>query len=365
MTRYHRARFPSPLRNAGLVEFASDDPVMRRRLGDAVAETDGVAASPLAAKYDAPQQLLRLLGHLQRKLSSRDAESIRCRIDYGHDNDSAADDDDARDESDGPERTDGWFPLAALFGQVGGISVSDYILHRIYTPYLQPIVRSDRVPMGYEFLLRPLPEQAPFRPAELFETARRTGHHAFLDRAARHSAIRMGASHLPPGTKRFVNFLPSSLLRPATCLRDTFDLMKETGTAPEDCVFEVMETEPLDDNKLDRVFDAYREQKVNLALDDVGSGFATLGAVDRLKPDYVKMDRKWVSGCDADPAKQKYVDSLLDRASRFGGSVLAEGVEREEEWDYLRHAGVPLFQGYLFGRAMPVPSKATSNAVSR
>ncbi|MFC5406890.1 EAL domain-containing protein [Cohnella soli] len=360
MPRYYRAKFPSPLRDAGLVEFASDDPVLRRTLGKAVENTSNDVTSPLATTYDVPEQLLKLLGHLQRNMSVADADNVRCRIDYGDPRVSADHLEETIDEADVPDSsTDGWFPLSALFGQIGGISVSDYILYRIFTPHLQPIVATDRRPIGYEFLLRPLPEQAPFRPAELFETARRTGHHAFLDRAARHSAIRMGASHLPPGTKRFVNFLPSSLLHPASCLKDTFDLMKATGTAPEDCVFEVIETEPLDENKLGRVFDVYRDQRVNLALDDVGSGFATLGAVERLKPDYVKMDRRWVSGCDADTAKQKYIDGLLERTSRFGGNVLAEGVEREEEWNYLRNAGVPLFQGYLFGKAMPLPSHVT------
>ncbi len=297
------------------------------------------------------QQLLRFLSKLQHRLKSQDDNEIQCRICYDQDREQGF-----VSEEQQQTNIDGWFALSELFGEVGGRSISDYILHRMFTTYLQPVVQPNGNIVGYEFLLRPLPEQMPFRPAELFETARKTGQHSFLDREARHSAIRLGASHLQAGTKRFINFLPSSLHQPDICLKCTFDLIRETGTDPRDYVFEVMETEPLDDPRLATVFDVYRQEGVRLALDDVGSGFATLDTVDRLQPDYVKMDRRWVSQCDRDTKKQRYINDLLEHVSRFHGVVLAEGVERQEEWNFLRTAGVPLFQGYLFGRAQPVPA---------
>jgi EAL domain-containing protein (putative c-di-GMP-specific phosphodiesterase class I) len=353
MPRYHNAITSAPLRDYGLVEFAADDPATLETLYEAINEcTSSQNKEPsLALRYDDQQLLLKLMSKLQRKIETPDAQKVQCRITYDSDD---SDTEEAIIDND----KDGWIALSELFGEVGGRSVSDYILYRLFTTYLQPIVQPSGNIVGYEFLLRPLPEQPPFRPAELFRTARRIGQHAYLDRAARHSAIRLGASHLPSGMKRFVNFLPSSLHQPAACLKGTFDTIKESGTDPRDYVFEVMESEPLDDPRLKSVFDAYRNEGVNLALDDVGAGFATLDIVDRLQPDYVKMDRRWVSHCDADPEKQRYIDRLLERVSRFHGVVLAEGVERQEEWDYLRNAGVPLFQGYLFGRAMPVPTEA-------
>lgn len=354
MSRYHSLSAAAPLRESGLVEFAAEDPISRRTIGDALAEYASEEASPLAARYGNSKQLLRLMTKLQRNLSVEEVNDVQCRITYENDPITISDDQEADFE--------GWFPLNGLFGEIGGKSVSETILHRLFTTYLQPIVLPNGGIAGYEFLLRPLPEQMPFRPAELFDQARRIGQHSFLDSAARHTAIRMGASHLQHGVKRFINFLPSSLHSPATCLQGTFELIREMGTDPGDYVFEVMESEPLDDPRLSHVFDVYRNQGVRLALDDVGSGFATLNAVDRLQPDYVKMDRKWVSDCDRNSEKQRYIDELLERVSRFHGVVLAEGVERKEEWEYLRNAGVPLFQGYLFGRATPVPSVAYSAA---
>jgi len=363
MSRYHKAMTSIPLRDAGLVEFASDDQSARSVLQDAIAGfvQSGADNPPLALHYDNEQQLLQLMSKLQRQLSTQASPSIQCRISYQKDrsDEQSVDGENIEESTD----EDGWFPISRLFGEVGGRSVSDYILYHLFTTYLQPVVQPSGNIAGYELLLRPLPEQMPFRPAELFETAKRIGQHSFLDRAARYLAIRLSASHLQPGIKRFINFLPSSLHCPNTCLRGTFEMMKETNTDPGDYVFEVMETEPLDDPRLSQVFDVYRQEGMRLALDDVGKGFASLDIVDRLQPDYVKMDRRWVSQCDNDSEKQRYIHDLLERAARFHGVVLAEGVERQEEWDFLKQAGVPLFQGYLFGRAKPVPSAAAVGAL--
>jgi EAL domain-containing protein (putative c-di-GMP-specific phosphodiesterase class I) len=352
MPQYYNSSSSTPLRDSGFVEFAADNLGARTLLRDAIYEIAKSEDLPLELHYDNQQQLLQLLSKLQKQLRQDDAKNIKCRITYNDINDEEI-------EHPGKNETsadEAWIPLSSLFGEVSGHSVSDYILHRLFTNHLQPIVQPNGSIVGYEFLTRPLPEQMPFRPAELFETARRIGQHSFLDRAARQSAIRMSASHLQNGMKRFINFLPSSLHSPNTCLKGTFEMMKETGTDPGDYVFEVMESEPLDDPRLLKIFDVYRQEGVRLALDDVGTGFSTLEAVERLQPDYVKMDRRWVSDCDNDVDKQRYIDGLLDRVSRFHGVVLAEGVERLEEWNYLKKSGVSLFQGFLFGRASPVPA---------
>jgi EAL domain-containing protein (putative c-di-GMP-specific phosphodiesterase class I) len=357
MARYHKGMSSVPLRDSGYVEFVAEDPGTRNRLRDAVQGLEKSEDLPVRLPYDNHHQLLKLLGKLQTQLKGDDAGSIQCRISYDNEDDGqSAENEDEADQA--------WIPLSGLFGEIDGRNVSDYILHRLFTPNLQPVVQPSGTIVGYEFLMRPLPEQPPFRPAELFEKARRIGLHSFLDREARHSAIRMGAAHLQNGMKRFINFLPSSLHCPETCLKSTFEMMKTTGTDPGDYVFEVIETEQLDDPRLMKVFDVYRQEGVRLALDDVGTEFATLDAVERLQPDYVKMDRKWVSNCDADAGKQRYIGQLLDRVTRFHGVVLAEGVERTQEWDYLRKAGVSLFQGYLFGHASPMPA-AMRVAVSK
>lgn len=344
----------SPFRDEGTIEFTAEQPATLSQLqelltsyseGSGRIDFNGGGA---AYRYDDYRTLLQLLQRLRKVFPGTDRERIRLRVLYGTGAES--------------ERTE-FLPLSALFENVAGRDVSDYILHRYFTTYLQPVVRSNGSTVGYECLLRPLPEQAPFRPAELFEKARRVKQHSFLDREARHIAIRMCSAHLPPGTKRFVNFLPSSLYCTDSCLQGTFEAIRDTGTDPGDVVFEVAETERLDHPAMPGIFDKYRSTGIRIAVDDAGTGYATFDMVDRLQPDYVKLDRKWVGGCERDCDKQRHIEHLLKRSARFGGVVLAEGVEREPERLYLRQAGVPLMQGYLFGAAMPIPaSMFTSTA---
>ncbi|MBB6672652.1 EAL domain-containing protein [Cohnella nanjingensis] len=343
MVRYHTCQRHAPLRDCGHVEFAADELGAVAILDELVGPRNESQAT-WGIRYDNHQQLLQILNGVQRKLQPHLGDNLRCRISY-------------EEEADNPaDESDGWVPIGRLFARVGPHEVIDYILNKRFSSYMQPIVQLNGTAIGYEFLLRPLPDHPPFRPAELFSAAREAGLHSFLDREARGSAIRLAKRQVPAGVKKFINFLPSSIYRPEACLQTTFEQILMSGMDPADFVFEVVETERLDDlDHLKRVFAAYRRQGIRLAMDDVGDGYATLDVMDELKPDYVKLDRKWVSGCHADERKQRHIEDVMERASRFHGVVLAEGVERDEEWQYLRNAGVPLLQGYLFGKPSPVP----------
>lgn len=333
----------APLRDSGYVEFAAErDVAAAELLTELLGPQD--ASGHWSVRYDNYQQLLQVLNGIDRKLSDSQKEAIMCRISY-----------EEQFEAEQDER-DGWIQASRLLTGFGPHRVVDYIANRRFSSHMQPIVQLSGAPIGYELLLRPLPEQPPFRPSELFAAAREAGLHSFLDREARSSAIRVASRQLPAGVKKFINFLPSSIYRPEDCLQQTFERIIMSGMDPADFVFEVVETERLDDVKhLNKVFSMYRNMGIRLAMDDLGDEFATVDVMEQLQPDYVKLDRKWVSGCDADADKQRRIEDVLERASRFHGVVLAEGVEREEEWKYLREAGVPLMQGYLFGRPAPVP----------
>ncbi|RUS42082.1 EAL domain-containing protein [Cohnella sp. AR92] len=359
MPRYHVRNRRLPLRDQGLLELASDDFGTQALLGELVGEPTNPGDRPVwTVPFAQPNAFLALINSLQHRATERDRQALRCRIAY--------EDETGIDPSPYPEdssseaaENDGWLPIGFLFAGVGRDRLADLILNRRFTSHMQPIVRTDGTPVGYEFLLRPLPEQSPFRPAELFDAARESGLHSFLDREARQSAIRLASNHLPAGIKKFINFLPSSLYRPSSCLEDTFRSIKDYGMRPEDFVFEVVETERLDNRRhLLDVFEAYRKEGVRLAMDDVGEQFATLDAMEALRPDYVKLDRKWVTDCHRDPGKMRHIDEVQNRAARFHGVLLAEGVENEGEWRYLSRAGIPLLQGYYFGRPSPVPLPA-------
>lgn len=86
------------------------------------------------------------------------------------------------------------------------------------------------------------------------------------------------------------------------------------------------------------------------SLDDYGSGINDMEKVDFIKPDIVKLDRSMISDIDTDPEKQKKCKECIAILHDYGIKVVAEGIEREEEFNYLVSIGTDLFQGYYLGR---------------
>ncbi len=258
-------------------------------------------------------------------------------------------------ENDSPALTQ-WLPFSQLAARFQNMDMVSIITQEKFTSFLQPIVDHREEVVAYEFLLRAAAGEKPFNPFELFEVARRTGMHSFLDRAARISAIRRSAEVLPKGMKRFINFLPSSIYNPDYCLKHTFAAIQRYDLDPHDFVFEVVETERISDMPhLQRIFNVYRSRGVLVALDDVGSGYSTPDVLDQLRPDFVKIDRSLIDLCDQSPEKQEKIEQIVRISQSFGGKVLAEGIERREEYEFCRSRGIALAQGYLFGRPAAEP----------
>ena len=86
------------------------------------------------------------------------------------------------------------------------------------------------------------------------------------------------------------------------------------------------------------------------SLDDFGSGINNIEKVDYIKPDIVKLDRSMISFIDQDVEKQESVKKSLELFHERGIKVVAEGIEREEEFNYLVSIGTDLFQGYYLAR---------------
>ena len=224
-----------------------------------------------------------------------------------------------------------------------------------FDSHLQPIIDLKNYTLfGYESLLRASDYSKKFNPGVLFEAASMTGFHSMLDQKARKAAIESRIGQVNPGLKSFINFLPSTIYNPEFCLQHTFSIINEFGMNPKDLVFEVVETEKIEDvEHLKAVLDVYKREGMKVALDDVGSGFATLEMLTLLKPDYVKIDRSYIDHCDSNIANQQFLNKVLKIAQDIGIYVLAEGIEREEELQYCKEIGFHYAQGYYIGK----PSK--------
>lgn len=87
-----------------------------------------------------------------------------------------------------------------------------------------------------------------------------------------------------------------------------------------------------------------------IAIDDAGSGYASLQSIAELRPAFLKIANTLVSGLDQDPIKRDVVEMLVGLARRTDAKTVAEGIEREEELVELKRLGVDLGQGFLLGR---------------
>ncbi len=90
-----------------------------------------------------------------------------------------------------------------------------------------------------------------------------------------------------------------------------------------------------------------------IELDDFGTGHSSISSLRDLKVDRVKIDRSFVSNVDSNPGLQKFTSALINLAKSLDIRVLAEGVETEAEWDWLKQNGCDYIQGFLISEAVP------------
>ena len=126
---------------------------------------------------------------------------------------------------------------------------------------------------------------------------------------------------------------------------------------PKGLVFEVTERELIDDanGTARNVLEALQGWGATIALDDFGTGYSNIATLRRFRLDHLKIDKSFVEGIGTGSVAETVVDTLVELGRKLEMTVVAEGVEREEQVEYLVERGVRHFQGYLF--AMPLPLK--------
>ena len=242
--------------------------------------------------------------------------------------------------------------LEQLISQIEGEWLAGILAEGRLATYFQPIVDCNDPAhvLGYECLLRGVqPSGELIYPDRLYDTARQARMLDRLDLAARLKAIDSAARERIAGLV-FVNFDPAAMAEPAFSLHREIAAVEASRMPRERFVFEVVESERADERQLQTIFDCYRDAGFRVALDDVGAGYGSLNLLARLKPDFVKLDMELIRDADHDSLKAQFGGRLLELARELGIPSIAEGVETEAEWIWLRDHGADNAQGYFFGR---------------
>jgi len=97
----------------------------------------------------------------------------------------------------------------------------------------------------------------------------------------------------------------------------------------------------------------FRQRGIQVAIDDFGTGYSSLGYLRELAVDTLKIDRSFIAQLGTDPDADSIVDAIISIAKALRLSVVAEGVETEEQLAYLLARGCDQIQGFLISKALP------------
>lgn len=158
---------------------------------------------------------------------------------------------------------------------------------------------------------------------------------------------------LPPGAKLGINIAPGHLHA------ESFqqDIRQFAASLPENyfqLVLEITERDMLHQEKAMSLFTWLRGEDIEVAIDDFGTGHSALIYLERFTLDYLKIDRGFVNAIGRETITSPVLDAVLTLTQRLNIVTVAEGVETEEQADWLRDHGVDFLQGYLISRPLPL-----------
>jgi len=241
----------------------------------------------------------------------------------------------------------------------GAIAGEQFELH------YQPIADiKTRQISGFEALIRwRHPTKGLILPAQFIPLAESTGlivplgkwilHRACADAAswASHAKIAINISA--------VQFRKGNLFDVILCT------LVETGLAPERLELEITETSLLENQET--CLATMRRLKtlgISIALDDFGTGYASLTYLTIFPFDKIKIDKRFTQGVPYRRDCAAVVTAVLALAQGFDTITTAEGIETEEQFDYMRKAGVDFAQGHLFGKPIPMTQLDSSDKLA-
>jgi EAL domain-containing protein (putative c-di-GMP-specific phosphodiesterase class I) len=240
--------------------------------------------------------------------------------------------------------------------------IEEIINNELIDPVFQPIFSLPGGTLyGYEALSRISRPANITSPEDLFAKSGRYGLTYALEMLCRKKALSRAKSLKITG-RLFLNVCPTILQAGKHQRGITAALLEELQIERSRIVFELTERIVIEDYELfNRALSHYREQGYSIAIDDLGSGYAGLNMLAKLEPEYVKLSRFLIASIDTSTTKQALVEALTTFCNKIGASIIAEGIERQEELEFLIAAGVTFGQGYYLAKPSSLPFPQACN----
>jgi diguanylate cyclase (GGDEF)-like protein len=215
---------------------------------------------------------------------------------------------------------------------------------------------------GFEGLLRWHHPQFGFvSPSEFIPIAEQTGLIVPIGQWVLREGCRLAASWHEP-VKVALNLSPVQLKSPDIGAA-VIDAVKSSGLAFERLELEITESTLIDSpEETLKELQSLQTLGISIALDDFGSGYSSLGTLSSFAFNKIKLDKSFLHGTRPTAQAAAIIAALLTIGRKLGMKVLAEGVETEEQLEFLREEGCDCGQGYLIGK--PIPARDIDKWVS-
>lgn len=240
--------------------------------------------------------------------------------------------------------------------------ISNAIARDEFGPYLQPIVSlPEHKVMGFEALIRwQHPTRGMVPPSEFIPVAERTNVVWDLDMLMLRRACRiipaLQEKALAAGRGIYLSVNLSGVHFDKEELSgEIAGIFKDSGVDPRLVVLEITESALMGDPMVaEKVLRDLKKTGLRIALDDFGTGYSSLGYLHRFPIDILKIDRSFVQDIHRNRRSLDILRAIVGLARTFNLTIVAEGIESQDEAQALAGIGCDNGQGYFFARPLPL-----------
>lgn len=261
--------------------------------------------------------------------------------------------------------------LLTVFTSRGDYSETDLIKRELSNAiekneldlYYQPQVDNEKKLIGFEALLRwKHPVKGFISPEVFIPVAEKSGLIIEIGKWVMERTLQQMSDwdrmYNLSNLKFSINISPLQLMH-RDFTQDTLLTLSHHRISPERLKFEITETTFIYDQKrIGDVISHFSQLGIKWAIDDFGVGYSSLKSISDFAIDDIKIDKSLIMHIFENESAAIVVHKTIELSREMGLNVLAEGIENEEYFDYLRDKGCNLFQGYHFARPLPAGDAA-------